>query len=158
MSLFRIILIVFFISACAQTQVAQEVDEELQHQPQASLHGEVARKGMESIMKSTSLTQNQKEEFLKIHTQVMHDTVKNREETARLKTLLFDTLAATPYQPEKVDEIKNRLLVLNKRKMDSMTQALSSIQKLVGYMTPQERYHLIRDFMEIHQNVPMWEN
>lgn len=126
----------FLVSSvrCA-TKTSQEetqLQQEVQSQPPRKMHGEVAQKGFESIIQSKSLNETQKEKLLKLHAKMTADTFKIQEETSKLKSTLFETMTATPFDSNKVNSIKKRLITLNDQKMKNMLSAIDEVKGIVG--------------------------
>ncbi len=130
-------------AACAQSGVKKEVDHDVAEQPVRPMDGGVAYKGFESINQST-LSEVQKEKFRDLHTRMMMQTTQNREQTSKLKGVLFETLAQPNFDENKVNEIKKRLVKLNKQRMDLMFNALDEVKEIVGYLPPGERTEFFR--------------
>jgi hypothetical protein len=135
------VVFLFFIGSlgCANKSVEREVDVQAAEQPTRTLHGAVAVKGLVEIENSKALSDEQKDKLKRLHQNMMAATFGVQEETAKLKGLLFETIAASPYRKDKVEEIKRRLVSLNNKKMKSMFKALDETEKIIGYMNPVEK-------------------
>lgn len=127
-------LFLVFSVSCATKKSSEEVklEQEVQQQPARKMHGEVASKGFDSIIQSKSLTDNQKEKILKLHSKMTADTFKIQEETSKLKSVLFETMTAQPFDTKKVNSIKKRLITLNDQKMKNMLNAIDEVKGIVG--------------------------
>lgn len=140
------------LSACSTTQTEKAVDSEVAKQPVRSMHGEVAAKGYDAILKSPQLTEEQKNKFLALHKSMIASTFKIQTEMSKLKGVLFETLTTTPYDAKKAEVLKKRIVKLNNEKMDSMFLAFEEVKRILGYMSPQERRELMRGLMEFHSD------
>lgn len=127
-------LFLAFSVNCATKPSNEEVklEQEVQQQPARKMHGEVATKGFESIVQSKSLSDEQKEKILKLHSKMTADTFKIQEETSKLKSVLFETMTAQPFDTKKVNSIKKRLITLNDQKMKNMLNAIDEVKGIVG--------------------------
>lgn len=127
-------LFLTFSVNCAMKESKEEVklQQEVQQEPPRKMHGEVATKGFESIVQSKSLTEEQKEKMLKLHSKMTADTFKIQEETSRLKSVLFETMTTKPFDTKKVNSIKKRLITLNDQKMKNMLNAIDEVKSIVG--------------------------
>lgn len=133
-----ILLFGLSLGACAHRQVEDEVNREVAAQPSRPMDGGVAYKGLEAI-ESSRLSDDQKNQFRELQTRMMVETAQNRDDTSKLKGVLFETLASPQYDRSKVEEIKRRLVKLNQARMENMFRALEEVQKIVGYLPPRER-------------------
>ncbi|MGZ3771044.1 MAG: hypothetical protein ACXVCP_01855 [Bdellovibrio sp.] len=145
-----VFIVLFLISSinCSTKQAQEEkkIDQEVQAQPARAPHGEVAQKGFESIVNSKSLTEDQKEKLLKLHSKMAADTFKIQEETSKLKGVLFDTITAKPYDDNKVNLIKKRLISLNDQKMKNMLNAIDEVKAIVGQTEKENIQDFYRPF------------
>ena len=146
------IFVLSFFLGCARTQVAKDIDAESKAQPARAMHGEVAARGMEVILQSPSLSEEQKERFVELHQQMMAKTFKIQNEISKLKGILFESIVSPSYNAEKIDEIKKRLITLNNERMSNMLNALKEVQTIVGYVPPEERRAIMREFIGRHNN------
>jgi hypothetical protein len=154
--MFPLILSIGLVS-CAQTEVKKEVEQEASQEVARPMHGPTAAKGMSAITNSPSLKPKQKEEFMKLHAKVMKDTFRIQDEISKYKSVLFQTIVEVPYNPTKMNEIKKKLVALNDEKMANMFDALTEVQRIMGYMPPEERREFIRDFINVHERIPAWK-
>ena len=139
------------LMGCAQTQVEKDLDREATAEPARRMHGGVATKGYEAIENSRSLSPEQKQQLKELHGQMIAKTFTIQEDTAKLKGVLFNTLTKSPYDEQKVETIKKRLVALNEQKMQNMFSALSQAQKILGVTPPEERMRLFDDmFLDRH--------
>lgn len=141
---------------CASKETKQQeasLKQEVQAQPVREMHGGVAGKGMEAIMSSQSLTEVQKKKLLEVHGAMAKETFKIQEETSQLKGVLFETIAAKPYDRNKVASLKKKLTALNDRKMKNMFDALEKVQLIVGEKSDSDIQDFYRPFFweQAHQ-------
>lgn len=152
---FLIISVALLLGACAQTQVAKEVDARVAQENPRPSHGPLAARGMDLIMNSKTLSAEQKEKFMNLHRDVMRDTFAIQDEISKHKQVLFETLVEVPFNPARVNEVKKRLINLNEKKMQKMFSALDTAQKILGYLSPEERREITRELVEMHQKFPL---
>lgn len=140
---------------CASKEKQQEANlvKEVQAQPVREMHGGVAGKGMEAILSSQSLTEEQKKKLLELHGNMAKETFKIQEETSQLKGVLFETIAQKPYDRAKVTSLKKKLTVLNDRKMKNMFDALEKVQLIIGEKSDSDVQDFYRPFFweQAHQ-------
>lgn len=140
----------FLISSinCATKTTEQDakLQQEVEAQPPRKMHGEVSQKGFESIVESKSLTEDQKGKLLKLHSKMSADTFKIQEETSKLKSVLFETITAKPYDNAKVNSIKKRLITLNDQKMRNMLNAIDEVKGIVGQTEKENVQDFYRPF------------
>lgn len=155
MRIFLITALALPLVGCATTKIEKTVEAEVAQQPARSMGGEVAGKGFHAILNSPSLSEDQKQQFMRLHQKIAAEVRGIDTEMSKLKGVLFETVFAQPYEPEKVEVLKKRLLKLNNAKMDKMLTALNEVKRIVDYKSPVERRELIRDLIQFHD--PRWE-
>lgn len=144
---------------CATTATNQEttIAKEVQAQPAREMHGEVAAKGMEAIMTSKSLNDEQKKQLMSLHGDMARETFKIQEETGKLKAVLFETITTKPFDRSKVNSLKKKIVALNDKKMKNMFSALDKVQTIIGDKTDTDIQDFYRPFFweQSHQNQAM---
>lgn len=125
------------IIACAQLPTS-EVEREAAMQPARPMHGELAAKGLDAIDDS-KLTSAQKEALKSIHFRMVSETFRAQEETSQLKGVLFETITKAPYDAKKVEAIKQKIVTLNDKKINSMFWALNEVEKVLGHADPEQK-------------------
>jgi hypothetical protein len=124
----------FSTFGCAgkSVQRQKEIQTEVQVQPVREMHGGVAAKGIEAILTSKTLTDDQKKKLLEVHEKMSKEIFEIQDETSQLKGVLFETLTTKPYDRPKVKALRKKLVVLNDKKMDKMFRALDKVQVILG--------------------------
>lgn len=141
-------LVVSFVAVslfgCAGKSAKQEseIQKEVQAQPVREMHGGVAAKGVEAILTSKTLTDDQKRKLVEVHGEMSKDIFKIQEETSQLKGVLFETLTTKPYDRSKVKALRKKLVSLNDKKMGKMFEALDKVQVILG----EKREEQVQDF------------
>lgn len=110
------------------------------------MHGPVAYKGFQEFRSSPDLNEAEKLKMIRLQDEMTGQVMSMQEETSKLKGLLFHTLASTPYEPKKVEEIKKRLVEINDQKMNLMFQALNDAEKILGRVPPEKRRDIYQSF------------
>ena len=136
------------LMACANQQVDNEIQQKAAAQPTRTMHGEVANMGLESIDSSPSLTTEQKQKLHELQERMMKETFRIQDETSKLKGVLFETIATSPYDPKQISSLKKRLTALNDQKMSNMFSALSEAEKIVGYIPATEKRRVYGELLQ----------
>lgn len=126
------------------------IRKEVQDQPARAFHGGVASVGTQAILVSKSLTQNQKDNLMKIHGRMMRETFKIQDEISMLKGLLFQTMTTRPYNDKKIEALKKELIELNNKKIRNMLTAIDEVQKIVKKAPEDEYKDIISPFFQDH--------
>ena len=129
---------------CAQKQIQKEVDQAVAMEEPRTTPQELGAKALETINTSESLTESQKARLRALEARVAADNAKMREENSKLKVVLFETITTAPYDFAKVDVIKKRLEVLNKKYMSVMFKAIDESEEIIGYKALREKKDMLR--------------
>lgn len=136
------ILSIAVIAGCTMPQ-SKNLEAEIADQPARPMHGGVAGKVLMTINRS-NLPESQKTQLREVFKRMVAETFDNQEETSRVKGVLFETLTKSPYDAIKVKALKKRLVYLNDEKMYKMFWALSEVEKILDYASPDQK----RDIFE----------
>lgn len=142
----RGIILAFLILAGCATRQPSKLDQEIADQPSRPMHGGVAGKALTTINKST-LPEKQKIQLREVFKRMVAETFDNQEETSRVKGVLFETITKSPYDAVKVKALKKRLMYLNDEKMYKMFWALSEVEKILDYATPEQKREIYEDIL-----------
>lgn len=124
---------------CASQKAKTEVDRKVSEESVTMTPGETAAKGRDAILQSKYLTEAQKTKILGIMTNTQVKSVALREETARLKAVLFETLGEKNYKADQVAVIKSRLKKIENEKMDLMFSSLDQVKEVLGVSDDEHR-------------------
>lgn len=140
---------------CAGKPTPEDVklEKEVQSQPAREMHGGVAAKGMEAILTSKSLTEEQKKQLIHLHGEMAKNTFGIQEEISKLKGVLFETITAKPFDRAKVNSLKKKIVNLNDKKMKNMFEALDKVQAIIGEKSDSDIQDFYRPFFweQAHQ-------
>lgn len=97
--------------------------------------------------KSKDLTNEQKQKLKVVYTRTYDSAQSIQQEIRESKSQLFKTLATKDYRAKDVEDLKERLVALDKNRIDLMFDALDQVQLIVGNGTHREElYKHIFDF------------
>lgn len=137
---------------CAQKQVEKQVDKEVSAEPARPGRRELSAKATDAIESSKTLNESQKERLHQLQARIAAENTKLREETSKLKGVLFETVTTLPYQPSKVDVIKKRLAKLNQDQLNLMFGALHEAEEIIGYTENTDRREMLQTIFEDSQH------
>lgn len=128
---FAVLALALAASGCATT-ADQNVETKAQAQVGTESPAHAAAGGRMAVLKSSGLTDVQKEKFMQIMDKAQLNTMTIREEQGQLKAALFKDLAAGNYDHKEVASYKAKLQTLEKRKLDLMFKSLDEVRALLG--------------------------
>ncbi len=132
---------------CATT-ADKNVEAKAQAQVGTETPTHAAAAGRMAILKSSALTEEQKEKFTQIMDKAQLNTMTIREEQGQLKAALFKDLASGNFNHKEVATYKSKLQTLEKRKLDLMFKSLDEVRSVLGknQLDPEVMEHLRESF------------
>lgn len=131
LSVFAMILV---SSGCAnhppveETKQGQQAEEQMVAQkPQAAAVNVAA-----IFANAPDLTDEQKQKLQAIHANVYEEAMAIRGEINENRSLLYNTLVMSDYSSAEVNNLKKKIVSLDKKRLDVMFKALKDVQKIVG--------------------------
>lgn len=131
-SLAAALIMTALMSACASQEVKKEVTNKADQETATLVPGEIAEKGRKAIMESKSLSADQKEKMMTLMNNTHAEILNIKQETGKLKAVLFKDLMAGQSTNAEVKEIKKRITKLEQQKMNLMFSSLDEAQKIIG--------------------------
>ena len=134
-----IIIISLIFASCAGME--DEVNLEKQETRAPASRQQMNEKTKQIIMNSKDLTSEQKLQFSELHERVVDDISTIKEETYKLKIILFNNLSASNYNERKTKEIIKQLKKLNDKKFKVMSNALIKSREILGFHIENQHGH-----------------
>lgn len=110
--------------------------------------GELAARGFEAWSQGAGLTGDQKSKLFVIHTHTAREAFRIRDEISKTKSALYKELAKGEYNPKMVDSYKNKIISLDKERIDIMLKALASVETTLGRGAEAQKYYEYLDKIE----------
>lgn len=131
-----------FLSLTLLASCATHVDREIEYekkQVKADLHSPaaLAEKTRKMLEKTPNLTQEQKDKFVDLHTQIYADSMAISLEIKKLKMVLFRNLTSDQISRVKSDKVANKIRKLTNKRLDIMIAGLDEARKILGVYTPE---------------------
>ena len=135
------------MTSCAHDRkVNEKVEEEIQAQPIVPMGGALALESRKLISESTSLSQEQKDRLLALHARMANEVGRIREEEGRVKMVFFKTILDPKSSDFEINNLKKRILDLDRSKTKNMLGALDEARDILGRSENIERERLFRAF------------
>lgn len=136
------------VVSCTSKEVKNEVTTKADNESTTLVPGEIAEKGRKAIMESKSLSNDQKEKMMTLMNKTHADILFLKQETGKLKAVLFKDLMSGKSTKAEIKEIKKRISALEQQKMDLMFNSLDEAQKIIG--KTEASMQEFQNFMELH--------
>lgn len=120
------------LAACGTTSAEKKAETATQAEAPATGEGELAVRGANIIVNAPGLTTEQREQVMQVHTKTFEEATKLREELTQAKSALFKTLVSPASTKKEISALKNKVMTLDKQRLDLMMKAFDQVQKIVG--------------------------
>lgn len=120
-----------FLVSCAsntEQQIQHEKVQEKSHMSKKDMHERI----LKILDSSKKLSPKQREDFMDLHSGVMHDVREINNEIRRLKVVLFKSLSTGKYKRKKIETIKKQIIKQYNRRLNLMFDSLYKTQKILG--------------------------
>lgn len=142
-SMVAVVVVAALQFACSSTPTQEEtnVDARVSDQRPADMPGELAVRGYEAFVNSTSFTPEQKEKLVTIHTKTYEQASLLRDEISKTKSALFKTLATPNYSAKEVSILKKKIEKLDQKRLATMFKAIDDVEKVIGRSQESEKVY-----------------
>ena len=125
-----------------------ELDKKIANEKPAQTPDEIARRGANSFISAPGLTEVQRQKLMEVYTRTYLGAEEIRGQIGQSKSLLFKMVAKSNYKSKEMEELRNKVVALDQKRLQIMFQALSDVQGIVGYGGDKEEFY--RHF-EMHE-------
>lgn len=151
MKIFYIISVAVFTlflnTACSSTETNPDQKAVVCPQEPAPSPQEIIQKAALAFSKAPGLTPDEKTRLNDIYTRIYMEALEIRQEMGQAKSLLFRKLASAKYKNKEIVDLKNKIVKLDKRRLNLMFEALDEVQEVVGHGEENEKlYKFFEDF------------
>ena len=140
-----LLTILLGLFSCARTSVKDEVEAEIQALSDISSSSEMMSKSYSMIEDNPHLSEEKKEAFNKIKSEVHQEVQQINKRIAKIKIVLFRSLLNEPQRDAKTRHLTHELKRLHDRKLDIMIEAFFDLKTILGpdMLEPMlhERFH-----------------
>ena len=146
-----IAVILLVLAACASKQVNQSINEKLAETP--NFHdGDSSRAMTNAIQDSKEISPEQKRELLALHSKLNTQSEQYRTQILKLKVVLMETMLNPKASDKEIQTIRDRLVSLDRQRLNSMLAGMEQVQKILGRRTFED--NRVYRAMIINQNRP----
>ena len=110
--------------------------------------GELAARGFEAWSEGAGLSADQKSKLYVIHTSTAREAFRIRDEITKNKSALYKELAKGEYNPKMVEVYKNKIISLDRERIDIMLKALTKVEGTLGRGVEAQKYYEYLDKIE----------
>ncbi len=110
--------------------------------------GELAARGFEAWSEGAGLSADQKSKLFVIHTSTAREAFRIRDEISKTKSALYKELAKGEYNPKMVEVYKNKIISLDRERIDIMLKALARVEGTLGRGAEAQKYYEYLDKIE----------
>lgn len=130
-----IILMAFVaLQSCSTKTTKEERQQEVQIRKQepADTPQEIAERAAAIFANAPDLTEQQKQQLDTIYRNVYDEAMIIRRDIGQTKSLMYMTLVRADYKSTEIENLKKKIVALDKKRLDLMFDALEDVQKVVG--------------------------
>lgn len=139
----------FLLSGCAtkSKQCESDLDRTVKLENPANNPSAIGQRAAEVFASAPGLTDEQKQKLLAIYSRTYIEASEIRIKMGKGKSLLFKLVASVNYKSKDVEDLKNKIVSWDKKRLDIMFKALADVQAVVGYgHGKEELYEHLRNY------------
>lgn len=107
----------------------------------------VASRGAKMLTDLPGLTPEQKQKIGAIYGRTAQEAATIRTQIADIKSSIFATLASKNYKSPEIEKLKNQIVKLDRKRLETMFTALADLQAVIGQGPDKEDiYRRLRDY------------
>ena len=127
------LLSILCLASCSSYRVNEEAQaKEVKAELPADTPQQMAMRAAEIFSNAPNLSDEQKKQLHTIYTNVYEEAMTIRREIGQNKSWLNKTLVKSDYKSSEVNTLKNKIVALDKKRLNIMFKALKDVQKIVG--------------------------
>jgi hypothetical protein len=147
-----LVLVAISVAGCAGAQRSESVEAKAkdavsQETPTVN-PGELAARGFEAWSEGAGLSADQKSKLFVIHTSTAREAFRIRDEISKTKSAMYKELAKGEYNPKMVEVYKNKIISLDRERIDIMLKALTRVEGTLGRGAEAQKYYEYLDKIE----------
>ncbi|MGE0762480.1 MAG: hypothetical protein AB7N80_04305 [Bdellovibrionales bacterium] len=126
------------VTGCATQDEKRDVEKKVQAETPVAQDESFANRGANIFLKAQNLSEEQREQLMLIHTSTFEKTARLRDEITKTKSALFKTVVNPKASPKEISMMKNRIVKLDRERLDVMLSAFDEVQKVMGRNQPMD--------------------
>lgn len=125
-------LAALMLGACASQEEKMDAEQRIESETPVARDESFANRGANMFMDAKGISEAQRQELLKIHVNTYEKSANLRDEITKTKTALFRSLMDPAVSQREINVMKNKVVSLDKERLDVMLDAFDKVQKVVG--------------------------
>ena len=137
------VILIAALSGCnsLSSREDKELDKKIAEERPAQSPDDIARRGAMSFITAPGLTQDQRQKLMEVYTRTYLGAEAIRGEIGQSKSLLFKMIAKNSYKSREMEQLRNKVVALDQKRLQLMFQALEDTQSIVGYGGDTEQFY-----------------
>ncbi|KHD87377.1 MAG: hypothetical protein OM95_14870 [Bdellovibrio sp. ArHS] len=131
-----IVATAFLILAGCQTMTydnEQALDRKIQDEQQANTPEDIVQRAADVFSSAPGLTDEQRQKLKTLYLRTYAQSWQIRKEIGQMKSLLFKEAAVNKFSSPDINELTQRIVAADNRRLNIMFSALEELQSIVGY-------------------------
>lgn len=139
MTIPTLIFAISIISACSshetrpEVQLPTEIEQKMASSPGVGGTNAIARRAAEDFIGMKGITPDQRAKLIAIYLSTYDQALKIQSDISLSKFRLFDLISSTSYSSASVENLKQKIVDLDQKRLIIMFKALADVQDVVGY-------------------------
>lgn len=125
-------LAALILGACASQEEKRDAEQRIQAEQPVAPDESFANRGANLFVDAKGISEAQRQELLKIHTDTYQKSSTLRDEITKTKTALFRSILDPKVSEKEIGLMKNKIVKLDRERLDVMLSAFNDVQKVVG--------------------------
>lgn len=122
-------------AGCATSKDMQQTEKKIEAEEPVARTESFANRGANIFMEAEGLSDTQRSKLVQIHAETYEKAVTLRDEITKTKTALFKSLIDPSTSKKEINTMKNRVVQLDKQRLDLMLKAFDQVRDVVGKET-----------------------
>ncbi|KYG67986.1 hypothetical protein AZI87_01570 [Bdellovibrio bacteriovorus] len=124
-----------------------ELDRKIQEEKPANTPEDIVQRAADVFSSAPNLTEDQRIRLNRLYLKTYADSMQIRKEIGQMKSLLFKEAAIKKFKTGDVNQLTQRIVAADNRRLNIMFKALEEMQSIVGYgEDKQELYEYLRNY------------
>ncbi len=127
-------MLLLALTACASKEANRSVDDKLAETPNFH-NGDSSQAMIKDIQNSQEISPTQKSQLLSLHEKLESEAAQYRTQLLKLKVVLLETMLNPKASDKEIQTIRNRLVSLDRERMNKMLAGMEQVQHILGRRT-----------------------
>lgn len=134
-------------AGCSTGTVSPKLEAQIHEQPPLETTEMISNESIKTFTMSPELTLDQKERLKNIYLKISAEFTSTKTEIGQTKSLLFKMITDKNSSAKEMNQLKKKIVYLDKKRRSQMFKALDEVQKVVGFGKESEEAY--RQFKEL---------